>query len=366
MQTVAVGMSGGLDSSVAAHLLKNKTELDIFGFTMRLGEYEAEHERTCCNMENLYRARKLCDRLGINHYTIDMQQEFGKEVIQPFLAAYQSGRTPNPCSICNREIKMDRLLRKVRKLGADRVVTGHYVRRIGRSMPRLDRGVDERKDQSYYLSLVKKENLNRFWFPLGFWRKEEVLEYARRWDLEAVESTESQSLCFAPDRDYRRYILENSSYQPATGDIVNIEGEKIGEHPGHINFTIGQRRGLGISHSQPLYVLEINGRDNELVVGERDKLGRSRLYVDKINWLADKKDDCQVQLRYNSPAVACRIAREKQSWRIELHRPVEAVAPGQVAAFYSDRQLLGGGIITSAPPDYKTESNPRAEIKPRK
>ncbi|MGM0380716.1 MAG: tRNA 2-thiouridine(34) synthase MnmA [bacterium] len=366
MTTVAIGMSGGLDSSVCAHILRRQTNLELFGFTMRLGKYEAEHERTCCNMENLYKARKLCDRLGINHYTLDMEKEFGNKVIQPFLNAYLAGETPNPCSICNREIKMNRLLNKVLRLGADRVATGHYVQRIGSENPSFWRGIDPKKDQSYYLALVNKEYLERFWFPLGFWKKSQVLTYAEEHDLAAARSTESQSLCFAPERDYRQYIRRNTDYQPEPGDILNVEGEKVGEHTGYINYTIGQRRGLGISHSKPLFVLEIKPSQNELVVGERDKLSRSSFTMSEINWLGDKKDECSVQLRYNSPPVKCWPKKVAEGWKINLSQPVEAVTPGQVAAFYAGDRLLGGGRIKSAPLDYGSGTEVEAKIKPRK
>lgn len=365
MTTVAIGMSGGVDSSVTAHLLSRWTDLELFGFTMRLGKYEANHERTCCNKENLCKARKLCNRLDIDHYMIDMEKEFGDWVINPFLDSYLGGETPNPCSICNREIKMNRLLKKILYLGADIVATGHYVRRIGKKQPAFKRGVDKKKDQSYYLSLVRREFLNNFWFPLGFRDKQAVQEYAREHDLEAAESTESQSLCFAPDRDYRQYILRNTAYEPEEGKILNVEGEQVGTHSGYINYTIGQRRGLGISHSQPLYVLKIIPERNVLVVGERDKLFREKLVVEEINWLAGKKDECRVQLRYNSSAVKCSLRKIDDGWEVKLASPVEAVTPGQVAAFYSDDFLLGGARIRSAPPVYKSGEKPSAQIKPR-
>ncbi|MFB6344857.1 MAG: tRNA 2-thiouridine(34) synthase MnmA [bacterium] len=366
MTTVAIGMSGGLDSAVAAHRLIHETDLDVFGFTMRIGELEAQHDRTCCSYEDLMDAKKMCDEYGIPHYTIDVEDVFKENVVNPFVDSYLKGQTPNPCVWCNKTVKFGYLVEKIRKLGGDRLAMGHYAkmqRRNGSS--EILRGEDVEKDQSYYMAFVNPDYLDYVWFPVGNMDKEDVRVYAEENDILVADKQESQSICFVPDMDYKKFIRQQTGKDPEPGPIVNIDDEPIGEHDGIVNYTIGQRRGLGISHHNPLYVLKIDPEENKIVAGERDRLMQQFFRTGPINWLADERTHCEVQIRYNGDPLPCVIKDEEEGKTIELKSPVQAIAPGQIAVFYDGDTLLGGSVIEEAPMPY--EANPEMEprIRPR-
>ncbi|MFB6356290.1 MAG: tRNA 2-thiouridine(34) synthase MnmA [bacterium] len=367
MTTVGIGMSGGLDSAVAAHRLIHKTDVDVFGFTMRIGDLEAQHDRTCCSMEDLMDAKKMCDEYGIPHYTIDVESLFKESVVEPFVDGYLKGQTPNPCVWCNRTVKFGYLVEKIRKLGGDYLAMGHYVQGYqGPDGPRIYRGADDEKDQSYYMAFVNPDYLDYVWFPIGHFEKDEVREYAQRHDILVADKQESQSICFVPDMDYKKFIREYTGEEPEPGDIKNIDGETIGEHSGIQNYTIGQRRGLGISHHEPLFVLKINAEDNELIVGERDRLEQTEFTVGPVNWLSGDRNSCDVQIRYNGESHSCYVEQTgEEEYTVTLDQPEQGIAEGQIAVFYDGDQLLGGAVITGAPLPFEANPDLKARIQPR-
>ncbi len=366
MATVGIGMSGGLDSAVACHRLVNHADVDLFGFTMRIGDLEAQHDRTCCSIEDLMDAKKMCDEYGIPHYTIDVEDIFRQNVVDPFVDTYLKGRTPNPCVWCNRTVKFGYLLEKVRKLGGDFLAMGHYARIDrpgGRS--RILRGRDAEKDQSYYMAFVDPDVLDDVWFPIGHFTKEQVRDYAREHGVRVADKPESQSICFVPDMDYKKFIRDRTDHEPEPGPIRNIEGEVVGEHSGIVNYTVGQRRGLGIAHRNPLYVLEIDPEENALVVGEKDRLMQHEFEVGPVNWLADPVRRCDVQIRYNGDPLPCELKEHEDGARVSLEEPARAIAPGQIAVLYEGDRLLGGSVITEAPMPFEANPDLEARIRPR-
>ncbi len=370
MTTVGIGMSGGLDSAVAAHRLLDRTDVDLFGFTMRIGDLEAQHDRTCCSMEDLMDAKQMCDEYGMPHYTIDVEALFKESVVEPFVDGYLRGQTPNPCVWCNRTVKIGYLVEKIRKLGGDYLAMGHYVRRdLKGGSPRLLRGRDPEKDQSYYMAFVNRDYLRHVWFPIGHFRKDEVRQYARRNDILVAEKTESQSICFVPDMDYKKFIRQHTGEEPQPGPIRNINGDVIGEHSGIVDYTIGQRRGLGISHHEPLYVLRIDAEENELVVGEKDRLLQEKFVVGKINWLARPRSRCRVQVRYNGEPMDCELEsfedEQGEGYRVRLDEPEQGISTGQIAVFYEGEQLLGGAVISEAPLPFEDDPAMEARVRPR-
>lgn len=366
MTTVAIGMSGGLDSAVAAHRLLNETDMDVFGFTMRIGELEAQHDRTCCSMEDLMDAKKMCDEYGIPHYTIDVEDLFKENVVNPFVDSYLKGQTPNPCVWCNKTVKFGYLVEKIRTLGGDYLAMGHYARIAHNGdRHRILRGKDDGKDQSYYMAFVNPDYLEHVWFPIGHMDKGAVRDYAQKNDVLVADKQESQSICFVPDMDYKKFIRQRTDHEPEAGPIINIDGEEIGEHSGIVNYTIGQRRGLGISHDNPLYVLKINPDDNTIVAGERDRLMQDVFYTGPINWLGREREFCSVQIRYNGDPLPCRLVSIDEGYRVELENPVQAIAPGQIAVFYDGQQLLGGSVIEEAPMPYEENPEMEPKIRPR-
>lgn len=372
MTTVGIGMSGGIDSAVACHRLLNKCDVDLFGFTMRIGDLEAQHDRTCCSMEDLMDAKQMCDDFDIPHYTIDVEALFKESVVEPFVDGYMRGQTPNPCVWCNRTVKIGYLVEKIRKLGGDYLAMGHYVRRdLKGGSPRLLRGRDKEKDQSYYMAFVNRDYLDYVWFPIGHFDKDDVRTYAQENDLLVADKQESQSICFVPDMDYKKFISEYSDKDPEPGPIRNIDGEEIGQHDGIVNYTIGQRKGIGISHTEPLYVLKINPEDNEIIVGEKDRLDQDTFVVGEINWLTDQPaEECDVQIRYNGSPMACSIEQfeddEGVGHRVTLDDPEQGISPGQIAVFYDGEQMLGGSVISEAPLPWEDDPTLEARIKPRK
>jgi tRNA-specific 2-thiouridylase len=346
-----VAMSGGVDSSVAAALLVEQG-VDAIGLTMDLGGSERASEGRCCGLPDAEDARAVARRLGIRHFVASYRERFRAEVIEPWIEDYRSGRTPVPCTACNRALKFDHLLRRARALGAEGVATGHYAR-IGRAPDggaALLRARDRAKDQSFFLFDVPREALGRARFPVGELGKDEVRAHARRLGLVTADKPESQDICFVPEGDVRaalaRLAPETAS---GHGEIVDRDGRTLGGHPGAIGFTVGQRHGLGLAGG-PWYVAEVQPERNRLVVERAEALAKRVVEIERALWHdgAPPQGEVRAQIRHRMPAVAARVeALGDGRARLEFAAPVWAPAPGQAAVVYDapDERVLGGGWI---------------------
>ena len=355
--SVLLAMSGGVDSSVAAALLRERGHR-VVGVFMRNGIEREEvvtpsgkrHKQGCCSVEDAMDARLVATKLGIPFQVYDLEPEFD-QVIRYFVEEYQNGRTPNPCAVCNRDLKFGRLLDLADDLGIDQVATGHYVRLETHSGElELRRGVDTAKDQSYLLFPVKPSALERALFPVGELRKSEVRRLAGELGLRTHLKPDSQEICFVPENDYRA-LLARRGVETNPGPIVDSLGRVRGEHTGYQNYTIGQRRGLGIAHKEPLYVIELRAAENQVVVGTREELGRRRFWLTDMNWFrrefrTQEAFRCEVQIRAHHRA-APGLARVLAEDRVEVtfDEPQGAVTPGQGGALYQGDLCLGGGWI---------------------
>jgi tRNA-uridine 2-sulfurtransferase len=346
---IGVGMSGGVDSSVAAALLVEKG-FRVIGFTARMWR---EGSR-CCSVEDIAHAAKVADTLGIRHYIIDTVPFFRERVVEPFVDEYARGRTPSPCVRCNQVIKFGALLRDVMELGCTHIATGHYARveRRGETWHLL-RGNDAAKDQSYFLHRLYQAQLARVVMPLGEWTKPKTVAYAKEKNLPAQQRGESQDLCFI--REEEGYVPFVEKYRPdirRRGAIVDSTGKQLGEHEGIHRFTVGQREGLGIAAGAPVYVKELRPETNEVVVGTRDEVVSRSCILGEVHWIAGSPPPegtrCSVQLRYRHKGAACGLrVLEGGSVCIDFEEPQFAVTPGQAAVFYTDDEVLGGGWIAS-------------------
>ena len=341
---VAVAMSGGVDSAVA--LLRSLP--NAVGVTLRLWLDPAgpDSERACCSPESVIQARETCHRLGVPHVTLDLREEFRRAVVTPFVRGYARGETPNPCTRRNGGFRFAELLAFARRAGAGRLATGHYARiveREGRLL--LARGTDPTKDQSYMLAALDPRHLDRVSFPLGEQDKEATRAEAERAGLAAARRPESQEACFLAGDDYRAF-LGRQGLQPAKGAIVGEDGTELGRHDGFWRFTPGQRRGLGLASSEPLFVLGTRPAENAVVVGPRASLARTR--VSARGRLHTRTDRVEAKLRYRSPAVAAHVEPTPRGFRLELDEPAYGVAPGQAAVLYEGDAVVGYGLITSS------------------
>jgi len=354
---VLVAMSGGVDSSVAAALLVEQGH-DVVGVTMKTFCYsEVEgHGKTCCGLDGIMDARRVADRLGIPHYVFDVEREFTRDVIDDFVQEYAAGRTPNPCVRCNGNTKFRDLLKRGRMLGCDAIATGHYARMGAdpEGRPVLLRGLDEKKDQSYFLWSLPPELLPQLLFPLGELTKPQVREKARRLGLVTAEKPESMEICFVPTGNYVDVLeqrLGEAHPALAPGKLVTPEGEVVGEHAGYARYTVGQRKGLPGGRSLPLYVLGSRPERREVVVGTAEQLLRSDVAIGELNWLAAPPrpgDEVRVQIRHRAPAVPARVvARAEEVVSLELAEPQRAVTPGQSAVIFRGEVVLGGGRIAA-------------------
>ena len=348
---VAVAMSGGVDSSVAASLLVDQGA-DVFGVMMRLWVEDGRVNR-CCSPEDVAGARLVASKLGIPFYVIDMKTAFREHVVAFFLSGYALGTTPNPCMECNRFIRWTKLLADAVALGAQYLATGHYARveqRDGRYS--LLRGVDPQKDQSYVLSVLGQDQLAHAVFPLGELTKAEVRDYARRRGLAVAERPESQDLCFLAGQDYRAFLRRNGGDGFLPGPVLDTAGNAIGRHQGLPGYTIGQRRGIGVSANQALYVIAKDVAANALIVGPRQSLGRTTFRTLAANWVsADPPEDgrqAEVQVRYRASRVPCEITLLPDGTvDVRLEHPLPDVTPGQSAVFYRGEVCLGGAVIAA-------------------
>jgi len=365
-KTIAVAMSGGVDSSTVAAMLRAEGH-NLIGLTMqlwnqrrlagRVGMPEAVHGR-CCSLDDVYDARRVAETIGIPYYVVNHEDRFEQDVVRPFVQEYLSGRTPIPCSLCNNHLKFDQLLIVAQQIGADAVATGHYARvefdeQGGRWL--LKRPADHSKDQTYFLFGLTQEQLSRTLFPLGGMKKSEVRELARKHGLALAEKPDSQEICFVPGGDYKNfmdaYLAEQGESLPDTaGELVTTDGRVIGEHAGIHNFTVGQRKGLGVATGSPLYVLQIKGDTRQVVVGGSDNLYSRTLLARRVNLIStDNLTEpmrVRVKIRHRHEPASAIIERIAENVQVTFDEPQRAITPGQAAVFYSGDVVVGGGWIT--------------------
>jgi tRNA-specific 2-thiouridylase len=352
-QRVVIGLSGGVDSSAAAALLLERG-WEVIGITLKLWPQDcvSRAEDKCCGPQAVMDARAVAHKLGIPYYLVDEAEDFQKQVIGYFAEEYRAGRTPNPCVMCNERLKFGNLIRRASQLGADYIATGHYARVERREDGRmlLRRGRDLRKDQSYFLFSLRQDQLRRAVFPLGELSKSDTREIARESELKTAEKEESMEICFVPDKDYGRFLQQARLVEKHRGEIVDVQGRVLGHHDGIEFYTIGQRKGLGVSSPRPLYVIELDPAANRVVVGEESLLERSELVVERCNWIAfaepSEPVEVTAKIRYNHPGTpASVIPRPDGGAIVRLHSPQRAITPGQACVFYQDDLVIGGGWI---------------------
>lgn len=364
---IAVAMSGGVDSSAAAALLKEQGH-ELVGFTMQLwnqrrgvsvDENGDPLPSRCCSLDDVYDARRVAESLGFPFYVLNLEREFEESVVEPFIQSYLEGETPIPCVACNSRLKFASLDKMAISLGCEKVATGHYARvehDAAANRYRLFRGRNHGKDQSYFLWELTQDQLSRSYFPLGEMQKEEVRDIARDANLYTAEKQESQEICFVPDGKYSEFIdryLEHegrSAEAPAGGEIVNTAGETVGTHTGIHRYTVGQRRGIGIAHEKPLYVVQIERAKNQIIVGDADDLDSIEFTAKGVNWVAfDEPAEpvrANVKVRYrHEPAPATIHALPDARARIVFDEPQRAITPGQATIFYDGEEVVGGGWI---------------------
>ncbi|MFL6386876.1 MAG: tRNA 2-thiouridine(34) synthase MnmA [Terriglobales bacterium] len=372
-QTIAVAMSGGVDSSTVAAMLRAEGH-NVVGLTMqlwnqrRLAGHEGMPEQVqgrCCSIDDVYDARRVAEDLGIPYYVVNHEERFERDVVRPFIDEYLSGRTPIPCSLCNNHLKFDQLLITARQIGADMLATGHYARcefSPERNRWLLRRAADPAKDQTYFLFGLTQEQLSRTLFPLGHMKKPQVRELAREHHLALAEKPDSQEICFVPGGDYKRfidaYLNEQGEQLPDTsGELVTTGGTVLGHHEGIHNFTVGQRKGLGVATGSPLYVININGAEGKVTVGGNDDLLSRTLIAHKLNWIAvdglqDSGAEANTPMRVTAkirhrhePAPAVLENALNGEVRVTFDEPQRAITPGQAVVFYQDDVVVGGGWI---------------------
>lgn len=349
---VVVAMSGGVDSSVAAALLVEQG-YDVTGIMLRLwSEPGSEDSNRCCTPDAMALARRVAARLDIPFYPLDAQDKFYQIVVNYFLSGYTQNVTPNPCVACNRQIRWEYLLNHALALGADALVTGHYVRLrpTANSEIQLLRGLDRAKDQSYVLHVLNQEKLAHALFPIGEFTKPQVRELARKFNLPVAERPESQDLCFLAGGDYREFLARHASHLIQPGPIINSQGKIIGQHEGLAYYTIGQRKGLRIASPVPLYVINKDTTQNSLLVGPVESLGSTQLTAKEVNWISTEIPSepfrAQVKIRYKSQdefGLVTMIGTDRI--QIQFERPLRDITPGQAVVIYDNEMCLGGGII---------------------
>ena len=355
-EKVVVGMSGGVDSSVAAYLLKEQG-YDVIGVTMQIWEDE-EQQRTeenggCCGLSAVDDARRVADRLEIPYYVMNFKQEFQEKVVDYFVEEYLAGRTPNPCIACNRYVKWEYLLNRSREIGADYIATGHYARiaKLPNGRFAIRNSVTARKDQTYALYNLTQFQLAHTLMPIGEYEKDQVRRIAQEAGLPVAAKPDSQDICFVPDGDYAAFLKKKAGERmPGEGDFVTRDGTVLGKHKGITHYTIGQRKGLGLSMGEPVFVSELRPKTNQVVVGEEPQVFKKELLCDHLNFMGmeDLEEPRRVwaKVRYAHKGQWCRIERQGRDLiRAEFEEPVRAITPGQAVVFYEGEYVLGGGII---------------------
>lgn len=342
-------MSGGVDSSVAAAILLERG-YEVVGATMKIWPKELcgrEKEKACCSLKDIEDARKVSGALGIKHYVLNLEADFRKNVIDYFIDEYLSARTPNPCIVCNEKIKFGSLLKKAESLDCDFIATGHYARIETGGPARLRESVDKAKDQSYVLFSLKKSQLKKILLPVGNLTKDAVRNKAEELRFGVYDKPDSQEICFIPDNDYSDFIKRYRDIKARRGDVIDLSGKVLGQHNGFWNFTIGQRRGLGIAAREPLYVTEIRSKQNIIVVGGAEDTRKRKFLVNKVNWLIkDAKKELEVKIRYNhKKSLACVEDLGGNTAEICFKEAQNAITPGQAAVFYDGEYVVGGGWI---------------------
>ena len=357
---VVVAMSGGVDSSVAAALLVEQG-YDVVGLMMRLwsepGIGPNAPANRCCTPDQMADARRVANMLGIPFYVIDSQTVFRNKIVQFFIDEHEKGRTPNPCIECNREIRFTYLLEYALALDAQYLATGHYVqvmRDENNGRYRIFKGVDEKKDQSYVLHMLDQEKLEHVLFPIGGYTKPQVRELAKKFGLPVASKSESQDLCFLGDGNYRRFLAEHGQQVDKPGSIIDMDGTVLGTHKGLSSYTIGQRKGLGISTSEPVFVIAKDANTNSLHVGPRSVLGKHSVLVRDVNWVSGEVPktavDVTIKIRYKAKPILGTVEMQEDGRALtHFFEPAYGVTPGQGAVFYDGDECIGGGIIDDLP-----------------
>ena len=353
MKKAMIAMSGGVDSSVAAWLMK-RDGYDCMGVTMRLFAGEDSCERkghTCCSLDDVEDARSVARQLGIPYFVFNFTEDFGTQIMDRFVCAYENGFTPNPCIDCNRYMKFEKLMKRAKELDYDYVVTGHYARieeQDGKFL--LKKAIDEKKDQSYVLYSLTQEQLAHTLMPVGDYTKPQVREIAAKIGLEVANKPDSQEICFVPDQDYAGFIERETGQKELPGNFVTEDGRILGQHKGISHYTVGQRKGLNLAMGHPVFVTQIRPDTREVVIGEAQDVFTDRLTADRINYMAadhfEKGQIVTAKIRYSHAGARCEI-EECTGDRITVHfpEPVRAVTPGQAVVFYEDGVVLGGATI---------------------
>lgn len=347
-----IAMSGGVDSSVAAFLMKDKG-FDCIGATMKLYDNDdimESGEKTCCSLDDIEDARSVANRLSMPYYVFNFKDDFKEKVIDKFIATYENGGTPNPCIDCNRHLKFKRLFQKMQELGFDYVVTGHYARvEENNGWFYLKKGVDEAKDQSYVLYSLTQNQLAHIQFPLGTYSKTEIREIAENHNFLNARKKDSQDICFVPDGDYAKFIEGYLGKTYPKGNFIDINGNVLGEHQGIIRYTNGQRKGLGIAFGKPMYVADKNVKDNTVTLCTNEELFSAELIADDFNWLIPnpaKEIKCSARVRYNMKEQSATVyTLENGNVKIVFDAPQRAITRGQAAVLYDGETVLGGGTI---------------------